>query len=223
MCNEFYFDEIDQFAYFKEACVTFFYLRYAQVQLSIAGSNRTQSLEFLIWRRAGVCNAYKRQVITCENGVHSCSILTDDNTPNSPPAKQESNNARPPIRPVNPLVNYLFYIVAVFASYVLYYSVGIAAVIALMLFFVIRLIRDTLTVVKTYEYKFARQAAVANLVFSMAFFLILVINGVAISQTGTPVFLTDFQDLTSWTPILILGGVFGMSNIKRTWGPRATS
>jgi hypothetical protein len=149
--------------------------------------------------------------------------MTDDSAPNSPPAKQESNSTRPPVRPFNPLMNYVFFTVVVIASYILYYFIGIPAVIALMLFFVVRLIRDTLTVVKTYEYKFARQAAVVNLVFSMVFFIILVVNGIAISQTGTPVFLTDFPDLTSWTPLLIMGGVFGISNIKRMWAPLPTS
>jgi hypothetical protein len=120
-------------------------------------------------------------------------------------------------------VNYLFYAIAVLASYMLYYYFGYSAVIALMLFFVIRLTHDTARVVKTYEYKFARQAAVANLVYSMTFFAILVVNGLAISQTGVPVFLPDFQDLTSWTPIFIMGGVFGMSNIKRMWGPLPTA
>jgi hypothetical protein len=119
-------------------------------------------------------------------------------------------------------VNYLFYTIAVLVAYMLYYFLGFPAVIALMLFFVIRLIRDTMTVVKTYEYKFARQAAVANLVYSLTFFLILVVNGLAISQSGLPIFLSDFQDLTSWTPIFIMGGVFGMSNIKRMWGPHPT-
>jgi hypothetical protein len=183
---------------------------------------RKLSSEFLSWREKVNDFAPKRQVISGAGAVHSCSILTDDNTPDPPQTEHESKSTRPPDRPFNPLVNYLFFAAAVLAAYVLYYYIGFPAVIALMLFFVIRLIRDALIVVKTYEYKFARQAAVANLVFSMTFFMILVVNGIAISQTGIPIFLADFQDLTSWTPIFILGGVFGMSNIKRMWGPQPT-
>lgn len=145
--------------------------------------------------------------------------MTDDDIPERADDKQESRSTRPPVRPFNPLVNYLFYTIAVLVAYMLYYFIGFPAVIALMLFFVIRLFRDTVTVVQTYEYKFARQAAVVNLIYSVAFFLILVVNGLAISQSGVPIFLSDFQDLTSWTPIFIMGGVFGMSNIKRMWGP----
>jgi len=148
--------------------------------------------------------------------------VTDDEIPEQSEDRQESQNTRPPVRPFNPLVNYLFYTIAVLAAYMLYYFFGFPAVIALMLFFVIRLFRDTMTVVKTYEYKFARQAAVANLIYSLTFFLILVVNGLSISQSGVPIFLSDFQDLTSWTPIFIMGGVFGMSNIKRMWGPIPT-
>lgn len=145
--------------------------------------------------------------------------MTDDDIPERADDKQESQSTRPPVRPFNPLVNYLFYTIAVLVAYMLYYFIGFPAVIALMLFFVIRLFRDTVTVVQTYEYKFARQAAVVNLIYSLTFFLILVINGLTISQSGVPIFLPDFQDLTSWTPIFIMGGVFGMSNIKRMWGP----
>jgi len=148
--------------------------------------------------------------------------VTDDDIPERADEKQESRSTRPPVRPFNPLVNYLFYTIAVLVAYMLYYFIGFPAVIALMLFFVIRLFRDTVTVVQTYEYKFARQAAVVNLIYSVAFFLILVVNGLAISQSGIPIFLSDFQDLTSWTPIFIMGGVFGMSNIKRMWGPLPT-
>ena len=118
------------------------------------------------------------------------------------------------------MVNYLFYTIAVLVAYALFWALGYPPVIAMMLYFVIRLIRDTIHVNKTYEYKFARQAAVINMIYSMVFFAILVINGLAISQQLDPLILPDFLDLTSWTPMFIMGGVFGMSNIKRMWGPR---
>jgi hypothetical protein len=154
--------------------------------------------------------------------VHLCTTLTDDDTSISTKEEEDSKNARPPTRAFNPLVNYLFYTVAVVIAYVLFYFLGYPAVIAMMLFFVIQLIRDTNHIVRTYEYKFAKQAAVVNLGYSLTFFIILVVNGLAIAQTGNPVFLTDFYDLTSWTPIFIMGGVFGMANIKRMWGPLTT-
>lgn len=136
--------------------------------------------------------------------------------------KTEPENKRPPIRGFNPLVNYLFYTIALLVAFALNWALGYPPVIAMMLFFVIRLIRDTIHVNKTYEYKFARQAAVVNLIYSMVFFAILVINGLAITQQLDPLILPDFLDLTSWTPMFIMGGVFGMANIKKMWGPRPT-
>ena len=146
--------------------------------------------------------------------------MTDDTRP--PEEKPKSTSTRPPIRGFNPLVNYLFYTVAVLGAYILYWGLGYPAVIAMMMFFVIRLIRDTIHVIKTYEYKFAHQASVINLIYSMTFFVILVVNGLALSQQLDPLIFPDFQDLTSWTPLFIMGGVFGMANIKKMWGPRKT-
>jgi len=137
-----------------------------------------------------------------------------------PEEKTEPENKRPPVRGFNPLVNYLFYTIAVLVTYAFFWALGYPPVIAIMLFFVIRLIQDTIHVNKTYEYKFAHQAAVINLIYSLVFFAILVINGLAISQQLAPLILPDFLDLTSWTPMFIMGGVLGMANIKRMWGPR---
>ena len=143
-------------------------------------------------------------------------------TEETPPIEEtpKKTNSRPPIRVFNPLVNYLFYTVIVLVAYILYWAVGYPAVIALMMFFVIRLIRDTIHVYRTYEYKFAGQASVVNLLYSMTFFLILVINGLTITQQMGPVIFPDWVDLTSWTPLFIMGGVFGMMNIKKMWGPQ---
>jgi hypothetical protein len=166
--------------------------------------------------------APKRQVISRRRVVNLWTTLTDDDT-SMPPTEEDSESTRPPERAFNPLFNYLLYTIAVLIAYVLYYFIGYPAVIAMMLFFVIQLSRDTIRVARTYEYKFAKQAAVANLVYSLTFFIILVVNGLSFSQTGVYLFLPDFGDLTSWTPLFILGGVFGMSNIKRMWGPLPTS
>ena len=143
-------------------------------------------------------------------------------TEETPPIeeKPKTTNTRPPIHGFNPLVNYLFYAIAVLAAYILFWMLGYPAVIAMMMFFVIRLIRDTIHVNRTYEYKFARQASVINLIYSMTFFVILIINGLALSQQLDPLILPDFVELTTWTPLFIMGGVFGMANIKKMWGPR---
>ena len=145
--------------------------------------------------------------------------MSDENP--SPKVQKETKSERPDPRPFNPLVNYLFYTIIVVVTYILYYlEGGFLSVITLMLFFVIRLIRDTVYVIQRYEYKFAKQAAVINLGYSLTFFVILVINGLALTQRQSPLIWPSFSELTSWTPIFIMGGVFGMANIKRMWGPR---
>ena len=87
-----------------------------------------------------------------------------------------------------------------------------------MLFFVIRLVRDTIRVIRKYDYKFAKQAAVINLTYSLVFFIILVVNGIALTQGLPAIIFPNFSDLTSWSPLFIMGGAFGMANIKRMWG-----
>ncbi|MHA1495006.1 MAG: hypothetical protein ACTSRQ_13425 [Candidatus Thorarchaeota archaeon] len=144
--------------------------------------------------------------------------MTEDTQPAE--EKPKATSTRPPIRGYNPLVNYVYYTIAVLIAYFLYWTVGYPAVIAMMMFFVIRLFRDTVHVNRTYEYKFARQASVVNLIYSMTFFVILLINGFAITQQLDPLIFPDWVDLTIWTPLFIMGGVFGMMNIKKMWGPR---
>jgi small-conductance mechanosensitive channel len=132
---------------------------------------------------------------------------------------EQQESTRPHGRPFNPLVNYVYYTAAVVLAFVLFYLFSYPAVIALMMYFVIVLIRDTRHVIRTYDYKFAKQAAVINLIYSMIFFVILVVNGVMISQGSAPLIWPEFSDLTSWTPLFIMGGIFGISNIKRMYGP----
>jgi len=161
--------------------------------------------------------AHKVQIINKETDSNWCGKLTEDTPPTD--EKLKTTSSRPDTRAFNPLVNYLFYTIAVVIAYVLFWGLGYPAVIAMMMFFVIQLIRDTVHVYRTYEYKFAGQASVVNLIYSMTFFIILVVNGFAISQQMTPPILPTIADLTSWTPLFIMGGVFGMANIKKMWGP----
>lgn len=125
-------------------------------------------------------------------------------------------------RPFNPLATYVVYTGLVLIAYILFWLFHYSALIAFTMFFVIILIRDTRHVVKTYEVKFARQGAVVNLGYSLTFFIILVINGLALDSGLVPLIWPEFTELTSWTPMFILGGVFGMANIKRMYGPRRT-
>lgn len=143
--------------------------------------------------------------------------LSDEQPQSSDETKTKSE--RPDTRHFNPLVNYLFYTIIIVITYLIFYiERGFVGVITLMLFFVIRLVRDTIRVIRTYDYKFAKQAAAINLGYSFVFFIILVINGIALTQGQAAIIFPNFSDLTSWSPLFIMGGVFGMANIKRMWG-----
>jgi hypothetical protein len=128
----------------------------------------------------------------------------------------------PQSRPFNPLATYAIYTGLVLIGYIIFWLYHYPALIAFTMFFVIILIRDTHHVVKTYELSFARKAAVLNLCYSLTFFIILVINGTALSRGLPPPIWPEFTELASWSPMFILGGVFGMANIKRMYGPRRT-
>jgi len=125
-------------------------------------------------------------------------------------------------RPFNPLATYAVYTGLVLVGYVLFWLFSYPALIAFTMLFVIILIRDTHHVVTTYEIPFARKAAVVNLSYSIAFFVILVVNGVALTRGLPPPILPEFTELAPWSPMFILGGVFGMANLKRMYGPRRT-
>lgn len=127
--------------------------------------------------------------------------------------------SRPEARPFNPLVNYVYYLMVVAVAFALQWLFGYLVVIALMMYFVVVLVRETRHIVKTYDYSFARKAAIINLVYSLTFFIILAINGTTIAQGYGAVIWPDFADLTSWTPLFIMGGVFGVANLKRMYGP----
>jgi hypothetical protein len=142
---------------------------------------------------------------------------------NEEPAKQESSKPfLPESRPFNPLATYAVYTGLVLAGYILFWLFHYPALIAFTMLFVIILIHDTLHVVKTYVIRFARIAAIVNLCYSIVWFIVLVVNGAAISQGLPPPIWPQFTELASWSPMFILGGVYGMANIKRMYGPRKT-
>ena len=126
-------------------------------------------------------------------------------------------------RPFNPLTTYVIYSALVLVGYVLFWAFNYPALIAFSMMFVIILIRDTNLIVKTYELSFARKAAVVNLCYSLFFFVVLVVNGLALSRGQAPIIWPENTELASWSPLFILGGLLGVANIKRMYGPRTTS
>jgi hypothetical protein len=136
---------------------------------------------------------------------------------------ESSKAVMPRERPFNPLATYVIYTALVLVAYVLFWVFNYPALIAFTMLFVIILFRDTVNIVKTYELSFPRKAAVINLGYSITFFIILVINGLALSQGLSPIIWPEFTELASWSPMFILGGVFGVANIKKMYGPEKTT
>jgi hypothetical protein len=136
------------------------------------------------------------------------------------PEQEQKKLVIPHSRPFNPLATYAVYTGLVLIGYVLFWLYHYPAIIAFTMFFVIILIRDTHHIVKTYEIPFARKAAIVNLCYSLTFFIVLVVNGIALSRGLAPPIWPEFTELASWSPMFILGGLFGIANIKRMYGPR---
>ena len=138
------------------------------------------------------------------------------------PEQESKKPVMPQSRDFNPLATYVIYTGLVLVGYILFWLFHYPALIAFTMLFVIILIRDTRHIVSTYELSFARKASVVNLVYSLTFFIVLVVNGIALTQGLPPPIWPEFTELASWSPMFILGGVFGVANIKRMYGPRKT-
>jgi hypothetical protein len=137
-----------------------------------------------------------------------------------PPREEPKKPVMSRSRPFNPLATYTIYTGLVLVGYILFWLFYYPALIAFTMLFVIILIRDTRHIVNTYDLPFARKASVVNLCYSLIFFIVLVVNGIALSQGLNPPIWPEFTELASWSPMFILGGVFGVANIKRMYGPR---
>jgi hypothetical protein len=129
----------------------------------------------------------------------------------------------PESRPFNPLFTYAIYLGLVLIGYILFWTFHYPALIAFTLLFVIIVVRDTVHIIRTYEVSFARKASVVNLGYSLVWFVVLVVNGLALTQGQPPLILPQYDYLASWSPMFILGGVFGIANIKRMYGPEKRS
>lgn len=139
-----------------------------------------------------------------------------------PQDQEVKKSVMPQSRPFNPLATYAIYAGLVLIGYILFWLFSYPVLIAFTMFFVIILIQDTRHILKTYESSFARKAAVVNLVYSIIFFIILAVNGIALYAGFPPPIWPEFTELAAWSPVFILGGTFGIANIKRMYGPRRT-
>ncbi|MGY5853219.1 MAG: hypothetical protein RTU92_06600 [Candidatus Thorarchaeota archaeon] len=120
-------------------------------------------------------------------------------------------------RPFNPMVSYVEMVALIGAGYGLLMVFSYAGLVAVMLFALILLYRETLYILKHMIYGFARKAAYFNAGHSTAYFIILLVNSYTIMQFGTPLILPEIEQLTFLSPLFVVMGVFGTANIRRMY------
>jgi hypothetical protein len=103
--------------------------------------------------------------------------------------------------------------------YFVFYAFGYQLLIMFMLLIEVNLLRRTWEILSSYSYGFARKAAYFNAGQSIVYFIILAINGFAITQSGVPLILPEIGGLTLICPLLIAAALFGTTNILQMYVP----
>ncbi|MFX0108518.1 MAG: hypothetical protein ACFE7R_09560 [Candidatus Hodarchaeota archaeon] len=134
---------------------------------------------------------------------------------------EEIEQKPPPIprRPFNPMVTYIYVAIGIFVTYGTLYIFGYIAVIILMLALMFRILHETRYILANYTYTWVRRAAYFNALHAFAYFSILVINGFALAQGDVPLILPQIERLTWLSPLFVLLGIFGTTNIRKMYIP----
>ena len=130
------------------------------------------------------------------------------------PEKESSSVVR---KPFNPMISYVEMVVLIGVGYGLTGFFGFSAMIAVMLFGLVLLYKETLYVLNHYTYGFARKAAYFNAGHSSIYFVILFVNSYTITQSGIPLILPQIPGLTLICPLFIVMGLYGSANIRRMY------
>ncbi len=133
-----------------------------------------------------------------------------------PDQKEDKGTKR---RPFNFMRSYIEIGAGIIGSYVLLYVIGYFALISLMLFIIVVVVRETVYILQSYEYGFIRKAAVFNVIHAAGWFIVLTINAFTLLEYGTPLILPQFPTLTNMAPLFILMALFGSRNISAMYVP----
>ena len=145
--------------------------------------------------------------------------MTEDGDKEAEVTENNSENESSSVvrKPFNPMLSYIEMVILIGVGYGLTGLFGFSAMIAVMLFGLVLLYRETLFVLNHYTYGFARKAAYFNAGHSSIYFVILFVNSYAITQSGIPLILPQIPGLTLICPLFIVMGLYGSANIRRMY------
>ena len=145
--------------------------------------------------------------------------MTEDDDKGAEVTENKSENESSSVvrKPFNPMISYVEMVVLIGVGYGLTGFFGFSAMLAVMLFGLVLLYRETLFVLNHYTYGFARKAAYFNAGHSSIYFVILFINSYTITQSGVPLILPQIPGLTLICPLFIVMGLYGSANIRRMY------
>ena len=142
--------------------------------------------------------------------------LTSDEAESTEDSRKSQKSVR---RDFNPMPFYFRTAIIILICYFVFYAFGYQLLIMFMLLIEVNLLRRTWEILSSYSYGFARKAAYFNAGQSIVYFIILAINGFAITQSGVPLILPEIGGLTLICPLLIAAALFGTTNILQMYVP----
>ena len=145
--------------------------------------------------------------------------MTEDDDKGAEVTENKSENESSSVvrKPFNPMISYVEMVVLIGVGYGLTGFFGFSAMLAVMLFGLVLLYKETLYVLNHYTYGFARKAAYFNAGHSSIYFVILFVNSYTITQSGIPLILPQIPGLTLICPLFIVMGLYGSANIRRMY------
>ncbi len=142
--------------------------------------------------------------------------LTSDEAESTEDSRKSQKSMR---RDFNPMPFYFRTAIIILICYFVFYAFGYQLLIMFMLLIEVNLLRRTWEILSSYSYGFARKAAYFNAGQSIVYFVVLAINGFAITQNGVPLILPEIDGLTLICPLLIAAALFGTTNILQMYVP----
>lgn len=122
----------------------------------------------------------------------------------------------------NPTGSYFRFLATLVLSYAVFFLFGYSLVVILMLYLVVVTFREVSYIAANVTHGLARKAAYLNTIISLIFFLILVVNSLALSRYGYQVILPEFENMTFICPLFITLSLYGCRNIRLMYGPSET-
>jgi hypothetical protein len=114
---------------------------------------------------------------------------------------------------------WVYFILIVGGAYISLGIGGFPLVIAIMLACLVWLYRDAIYIIRNLSTGILRKATYLNVAHASFFFVVLTVNGLALTQGLIPPILPEWQDFTTMSPVWIAAGLYGITNIRRMYMP----